>query len=53
MITRNGATWVTLANVNHQFTLSDPNGTGHPVVKFDQSSSHGGAMPSRVRAQVR
>jgi hypothetical protein len=54
-ITRNGVKWVTLANVNHQFTLSDPNGTGHPVVKFDQSKPHAGGPvpPSKIRAQVR
>jgi hypothetical protein len=55
LITRNGVKWVTLANVNHQFTLSDPNGTGHPVVKFDQSKPHAGGPvpPSKIRAQVR
>jgi hypothetical protein len=53
-IYRNNVLWVTLANTSTQFLLSDPNGTGHPVVKFDHASSHGGAMPpSKVRAQVR
>jgi hypothetical protein len=53
LITRNGAAWVTLANTSTQFLLSDPNGTGHPVVKFDHASGHGGAMPVKIRAQVR
>ena len=53
VITRNGAKWVTLANTSTQFLLSDPNGTGHPVVKFDHASSRGRAMLSKIRAQVR
>jgi hypothetical protein len=56
LITRNGVNWVTLANTKTQFLLSDPNGTGHPVVKFDHASAHGGAvpvLPSKIRAQVR
>jgi|GEM_PF-2858254 len=56
LIYRNNVLWVTLANTKTQFLLSDPNGTGHPVVKFDHASGHGGAMPVvpvKVRAQVR
>jgi hypothetical protein len=54
LIYRNGVLWVTLANTSTQFLMSDPNGTGHPVVKFDHASSHGGPVPpSKVRAQVR
>jgi hypothetical protein len=55
-ITRNGVAWVTLANKNHQFLLSDPNGTGHVVVKMFGLPTRGGAVPlgaSKVRAQVR
>jgi hypothetical protein len=53
LIYRNNVLWVTLANTSTQFLLSDPNGTGHPVVKFDHASGHGGAIPSKIRAQVR
>ena len=56
LITRNGVKWVTLANKNHQFLLSDPNGTGHVVVKmFGFPTRSGGAPqpPVKVRAQVR
>ena len=52
-IYRNGVLWVTLANTKDQFLLSDPNGTGHPVVKFDHASSHGGGAPVKVRAPGR
>src|SRR6202163_3490705 len=55
LIYRNNVLWVTLANTSTQFLLSDPNGTGHPVVKFDHPRSHGAvpAVPSKIRAQVR
>ncbi len=55
-ITRNGVKWVILANKNHQFLLSDPQGTGHVVVKMFGLPTRGGAVPlgsSKVRAQVR
>ena len=53
VIYRNNVLWITVANTKTQFLLSDPNGTGHPVIKFDHASGHGGAMPVNLRARVR
>ena len=49
VITRNGVKWVTLSNKNHEFQLSDPNGTGRTVVRMYGVSGHG-AAPIKVRA---
>jgi hypothetical protein len=53
LITRNGVAWITVANTKTDFVLSDPNGTGRPVIKFEHSSGHGGAVPIRLRAPAR
>ena len=53
MITRNGVKWVILSNKNHEFQLSDPNGTGRTVVRMYGVSGHGAAAPVKIRAQGR
>ena len=52
-IYRNGVLWITVANTKTQFLLSDPNGTGHPVIKFDHASGGHGAVPVNIRARGR
>ena len=53
LITRNGAKWVVLANKKHQFLLSDPNGTGHTVVKMFGFPTGGRSTPVRLRDPAR
>jgi hypothetical protein len=53
LITRNRVPWITLANSKSAFLLSDPNGSGHTIVKFEHASSGGHGAAVRVRAPAR
>lgn len=51
LILRNGVAWITLSTQKNQMiAIGDPNGTGQPVVKIDQTSGHGGGAPVKLRA---
>ncbi|HEY0383800.1 MAG TPA: hypothetical protein VGC72_16525 [Candidatus Elarobacter sp.] len=47
LITHNGAQWVTLSVQKNQFILSDPNGTGHAVVKMNAGGAGHGTRETR------
>lgn len=49
LILRNGVPLITVSAQKNQYIVSDPNGTGQPVIKLDQSGGQKGA-PVKLRA---